>query len=232
LEYNEGGEVQVDSGLTVDGYHAFGLLSLLKGLGFGNEMASFPNVWRMRWLPLEQIIGGEDLEILQTFADNPQFAASRDDHYQFGLDNFMGLERLKENFPPLHGDEWMVEDANAFAWGTAMDYLGRHFPRFLRAHWDYICDREFDSLDSLLSLRARSLFVFFKYYLHRQAPGKSDFFDFLHVSYAPYCDVFVTERNVCNVLRRIKNEELMLAQTEILHISDLISEMRRASGAL
>jgi hypothetical protein len=130
LEYNEGGEVQVDPGLTVDGYHAFGLLSLLKGLGFGNEMASFPNVWRMRWLPLEQIIGGEDLEILQTFADNPQFAASRDDHYQFGLDNFMGLERLKENFPPLHGDEWMVEDANAFAWGTAMDYfegsLGLH----------------------------------------------------------------------------------------------------------
>ena len=94
----------------------------------------------------------------------------------------------------------MVEDANAFAWGTAMDYLGRHFPRFLRAHWDYIRDRGFDSLDSLLSLRARSLFVFFKYYLHRQAPGRSDFFDFLHVSYAPYCDVFVTERNVCNVL--------------------------------
>ena len=190
-----------------------------------SEMGNFPRTWRMRWLSLSLLVDENNPRILQTLASKPHFVKSRDEHYQFGLDHFMSLEELKENFPPSHGDEYTVDDANAFAWGNAIDYLRRHFPRFLKSHWRYIHKREFESLASLFSLRIRSLFLFFKYYLHGQSPGASDFLDFAHVSYAPYCSVFITERNACNVLNRIKSNGLMLANTEILHISDFLERM-------
>lgn len=194
-----------------------------------SELKSYPNAWRMRWQQLSMVVDEGSPGFLSKLAIDPHFAKSRDEHLQFGLDRFMSLEELKENFPPLHGDECKVDDASAFAWGNAMDYLGRHFPHFLRSHREYIRRGEFESLASLFSLRIRSLFLFFKYYLHGQSPGPSDFLDFAHVSYAPYCSVFVTERNACNVLNRIKNNGLMLADTEILHISDFMEQIAEAS---
>lgn len=195
-----------------------------------SELKSFPKTWKMRWLPLSLLIDESSPRILKPLANNPDFVKSRDEHYQFGLEHFMSLEQLKENFPPLHGDEYVVDDASCFAWGTAMDYLGQHFPDFLKSNWGFIRKRGFDSLDSLLSLRIRSLFLFFKYYLHGQSPGKSDFLDLAHVLYAPYCSVFVTERNACNVLNRIKSNGLMLCDTENLHVSDFLAKMSRVSN--
>ena len=195
-----------------------------------SELKSFPRIWKMRWLPLSLLIEESNPRILQALANNPYFVKSRDELYQFGRDHFMSLERFKKNFPPLHGDEYTVDDASCFAWGTAMDYLGRHFPHFLKSHWKFISKRGFDGLDSLLFLRIRYLFVFFKYYLHGQSPRISDFLDLAHVSYAPYCSVFITERNACNVLNQIKSNGLMLSDTEILHVSDFLAKMSRVSN--
>ena len=153
------------------------------------ELSSFPKIWRMQWLSLAKLIDQNNSAILRKLSASEDFVNSRDGHHQFGLDRFMKLEELKSNFPPLHGEQYTVEDARFFAWGTAMDYLGRHFPHFLRSQQKYIKKRESESLDSLLSLRVSSFFVFYKYYLHGQSPGFSDFMDFAHVSYAPYCDI-------------------------------------------
>lgn len=197
-----------------------------------SELKSFPKIWKMRWLPLSLLADEENPSVLQTLADNPHFIKSRDEHYQFGLDHFMNLEQFKENYLPLYGDECTVDDASPFAWGDGMDYLGRHFPHFLGSHLRFIRKRNFDGLNSLLSLRIRSLFVFFKYYLHGQSPEESDFMDFAHVSYAPYCNVFVTERNVCNVLNHIKSSGLMLSNTEVFHVSDFLAKMSKVSASV
>jgi len=195
-----------------------------------SELKSFPKTWRMRWFPLSLLIDESNPRVLQALANNPHFVKSREELYQFGLDHFMSLEQLKENFIPLHGDEYTVEDASYFAWGAMVDYLERHFPNFLKSNRRFIRKRGVDSLDSLLFLRIRFLFLFFKYYLHGQSPRISDFLDLAHVSYAPYCSVFVTERNVCNVLNRIKSNGLMLSDTEILHVSDFLAKMSKASN--
>ena len=194
-----------------------------------SELGSFPRTWRMRWLPLTRLIDSDNLAILKKLSNSGQFVNSRDDHYQFGLERFMKLEELMDNFPPLHGDQYTVGDASFFAWGTSMDYLNRHFPHFLKSQQNYIKKHEIKSLDSLLSLRIRSLFVFYKYYLHGQSPGPSDFMDFAHVSYAPYCDVFVTERNVSNVLNHIKSTRNILKETKILHLNDLLRDITHFS---
>lgn len=160
--------------------------------------------------------------LLSKLANDSRFIKSRDDHYQFGLDRFMSLEQLKENFPPQSGEDYTPEDADLFAWCNAVDYLGRHFIEFLKPFKE---DASSFKADKLLSLHIRSLSLFFKYYLHGQSPGKSDFLDFAHVSYAPYCDVYVTERNACNVLKRIKNGGFMLSNTRVLHIANFLEEI-------
>lgn len=209
----------------------------LRDLVIESELKNYPKAWTMRWFPVSLLVDESSPNILEKLADDPRFVKSRDDHLQFGYDHFMSLERFKENFPteykehpaPENEEEcerYTPDQADSFAWYNTVDYLGRHFVEFLRRFRNKAGEFK---VDSLLSLRITSLFLFYKYYIHGQSPGKSDFMDFNHVSYAPYCDVFVTERNVCNVLTRIKNSGLMLADTRVLHISDFLEEISEAS---
>ena len=187
-----------------------------------SEIGSYPNPWRMRWLPVSLLVDEGHRSVLDRLASNPGFVKSRDDHYQFGLVEFMSLEELKTNFPPQSGDNYVPEDSEFFAWCNAVDYLGRHDIDFLKSFRD---DASRFEAHRLPSVHIRSLFLFFKYYVHGKSPKKSDFLDFAHVSYAPYCDVYVTERDVCNVLRRIKSLGLMLSGTRILRVSDFLEEI-------
>lgn len=189
------------------------------------ELESFPLKWKMRWLPLHRLLDKSNPSILQRLANDPNFLGSREQHRQFGRARFMKLEELKENFPPQHGDEYTIDDARSFAWGTTVDYLSRQFPGFRKSKDSYLRKRDLNSLNSLKSIRIRSLYSFFKYYLHGQSPEESDFFDFAIMSYVPYCDVFITEANACNVLNRIKKSGFMLEDVQILHITDFLSEV-------
>ena len=191
-----------------------------------SELKSYPDTWKMRWLPVSMLVDESNSELLDRLAGDSRFIKSRDNHLQFGLDHFMSLEKFKENFPPENGENYTPDDAEFFAWCNAVDYLGQHFIDFLRPFKN---DASSFKADRLLSLHIRSLFLFYKYYIHSQSPGESDFLDFAHVSYAPYCDVYVTERNACNVLRRIKNSGAMLSNTRVLHISDFSEELMKTS---
>jgi hypothetical protein len=199
------------------------------------EMRAFPRRCEMHWLSLNRLIDEKNPSFLETIANDQRMLDVRDQHRQFGRDYFMNLEDMKGNFPPLHGDDYTVEDAPHFAFGVLVEYLGRHFPAFLKSVWPAARrfvkrnEKPFD-FGRLQSVYIRTLLIFFKYYLHGQSPQESDFFDFAHVAYAPYCDVFVTERNVCNVLNHIKSSGLMLADVEIVHITDFASAV--ASGGL
>ncbi len=96
-----------------------------------SELKSYPNTWKIRWLPLSMLVDESNPNLLSKLASDPRFIKSRDDHYQFGLDHFMSLEKLKENFPPQNGERYTPDDADFFAWCNAADYLRRHFPQFL-----------------------------------------------------------------------------------------------------
>ena len=188
------------------------------------EVENYPNEWEMRWLPLSILVDETQPNILSKFASDTKFIKSRDEHFQFGREQFMSLKQLKENFPSESDDEYSTDEADFFAWCNTVDYLGRHFPRFLLR---FKGSANTLNIDSLLSLRIRSLFIFYKYYIHDQSPGRTDFLDFAHVSYAPYCHAYVTERNVYNVLMRIKNSGLMLSKTQPIHITKFLRKICR-----
>jgi hypothetical protein len=192
-----------------------------------SELNCYPAIWRMKWLPLGSIQDFIGPEFVSTLVSEPSFVEAREDFRRFALGNYKSLVDLKKNFPPIHGDDYSIEDAPYFAYATSTEYLSRHFPHFLKNAMGTMRKEGPTSFDSILSLRIRALFLFMKYYLHEQLPNDSDFFDFAHLSYAPYCDGFVTEKNVSNVLRRIKSNELMLQNTDIVFVSDFVSMMEQ-----
>jgi hypothetical protein len=186
------------------------------------EIENYPSMWRMRWLPSLVFFDKNNSSFLETLANDDRFIKSREEHRQFGHDHFMSLEQFKENYPPGNGESYTPDDVGLFAWGNAMDYLSRHFPAFLRPFLNGTSSFEAELLPTVYM---RSLLLFYKYYIHDQSPIESDFMDFAHVSYAPYCDVYVTEKNVCNVLRHIKKSGAALSNTRIVHITDFLKEL-------
>ena len=160
------------------------------------------------------------------FARDPRVQSKRDEYLGFGASDFMDLERFKKNFPAAEDGSFSTEQADLFAWSNTVDFLARYFHDFLIPF-----KGNASSLDTrkLASVHMRSLFLFYKYYIHGQSPAQSDFMDFAHVSYAPYVDYYVTERNAANVLRHIAASNNMISNTEPIVVSDFIRELERGA---
>jgi hypothetical protein len=194
-------------------------IALLYDQLFESELASYPAKPIIRWMPLSMLTGEDNqaVKIMTKLAKNPLFKMSRDEHLDFGFSSFMSLEKFKKNFPPSNGQEFSSQQAYDFSLWNGIDYFLRHEPQIIKR----LGPRNFLP-EGIPSQFARSLFLFFKYYIHGQSPNKSDFLDFAHISYVPYFDVYVTEKNVSNVLRHIKSTGLLLADIEIMNVTGFV----------
>jgi|GEM_PF-2930306 len=183
------------------------------------ELSTFPSPPTMRWMPMSMISDEQQPNVMSKFANDRCFISKRAEHLQFGYSEFMSLERFKDNYPPDEHGRYSPAQAQEFAWCNAVDFFGRYFRGFLRRF-----QRDASALDTskIPSVQMRSLFLFYKYYIYYQVPQRSDFLDFAAVSYAPYVDIYVTERNVMNALRHIKSNGLMLSDTKVIHVTEFI----------
>lgn len=182
------------------------------------EMSSYPNDIELLWNPITAYSNHDKGLIISKISQDPRFIDKRQDFLEFGFTNFMNLESLKSNFP-LSDDngKFSVDSAETFAWANTLGYLVRDFPEYLlKANV-----RSFDTT-KLKSIYLRGLFLYFKYYIHGQAPNKSDFMDFANLSYLPYIDVYATERNVLNTLSRIKARNSQLLKCDLVHIRGFV----------
>jgi len=188
-----------------------------------SEVKNFPNDWKMQWIPLAKLFSSSS----QITFDSVQglLEEKRSKFLQFANNRFLKLDEYKTNFPPLHGDDYTIEDSSAFAWAVSLDFLSREFPFFLKSQIGFIRNNSREILKSLKSLWLRCELIFFKYYLHGQDPKISDFIDYAHACYAPYCNVFVTEKNLSNVLKHIKRHDDILSNTTIIHVSDFLKQI-------
>jgi hypothetical protein len=186
------------------------------------ELKSYPSPPVMRWMPMSMISDEQQPSVMSKLSYDRRFMSKRDEHLQFGYAEFMTLERFKENYAPDVNGHYTPNQAEEFATFNAVEFLGRHFPRFLER-----LRLGAPALDSskIPSIHMRSLFLFYKYYIHHKVPQKSDFMDFAAVSYTPYVDVYVTERDVMNVLMHIRTSGLMPSETDVMHVGDFIGAL-------
>lgn len=186
------------------------------------EIASYPDPPAMRWMPMSHIVGEDQHGVMSKLLNEPNFIRKRDEYLQFGHDEFMSLEKFKANYPPDNDGNYTPVQAREFCWCNAVDFLGRQFRSFLLQFKD---DASAFDARKIPSLQMRSLLLFYKYYIHNQSPRESDFSDFAIVSYVPYVDIFVTERNILNAMRHIELNGMMPSATSFMHVNEFITEV-------
>lgn len=186
------------------------------------EFASYPNNIEMLWMPFASLMDNGISSLLSKFSKDPRFTSKRQEYLDFGETNFMNLEKFKENFPPEENGTYTTEQAELFAWGNSVDYLGRYFPKFLTRFKNNASSLKTERIPSL---HIRGLFLFYKYYIYGQSPSRSDFLDFAHVSYVPYLNGYITERNVLNILKHIKSQGSNLVKLELIHVTEFVREL-------
>ena len=190
------------------------------------EMHSYPNEVELLWSPLTSFSNRDEIKFVSTISKDPRFVSKRQEFLEFGYTKFMNLEGLKSNFPLEDNDgKFSVENAESFAWANTLSYLLHYFPEYLLLFKGRL--HVFDT-SKLKSIYIRSLFLYFKYYVHEQSPNKSDFMDFAHVSYLPYVDTYVTERNALNTLSHIKASYDGILKCDLLHVRAFVNEIEHS----
>jgi hypothetical protein len=190
------------------------------------EMSNYPDDVELLWNPLSSFEEAHGVRFLSAIARDSRFVDKRQEYLEFGHSRFMNLEALKENFPLDEYGTFSPDDAELFAWANTLDFLLRYFPRFLLPFKGNL--QAFDT-KKLKSVHVRSLFLYFKYYVHGQSPTESDFMDFAHVSYLPYVDTYVTERNVLNVLTHMRSTGHEPKRCQVVHIQPFLHEVENAA---
>lgn len=186
------------------------------------EFRRYPSPPNIQWMPMSSITDESQPDVMSKFTGNTIFKRKREEHLEFGYSDFMSLEKFKKNYPPDSSGKYSPEQALDFAEQNAIDFLLRRFPSVLKSINN--TGLKFNPAH-LPSIQIRSLFIFYKYYIYHQSPMKSDFLDFANISYAPYADFFVTEKNAMNALKHIKSNGVGLNNTEILHVTDFVEDL-------
>ena len=191
---------------------------------FDLELQNYPSQPNIKWFPITRLFleGNRVSSVIEQLIKKPLFVRSRQDAINFGNEEFMSLNQFKENFHPVDGLKYTTEQANTFAQLNAISYFLKHETLFLKR----VGVRNFLP-EGISSLYARSLFLFFKYYIHGQTPGKSDFIDYVHISYLPYVNVYATEINASNVIRHIQSIGLNFAEKNILNMSQFLELIKK-----
>jgi hypothetical protein len=192
---------------------------------FEKEVDRYPNPIDIPWMPMSLLTGEEvgGPSVMSKFSKDSNFLSSRDDHLNFGFARFMSLEKFKKNFGSKDPSGYSPEDAFEFSKLNGIDYFRRYDQSFLR-------DLEMSSQEfipsGIRSQFARSIFLFYKYYIHGQSPIKSDFMDFANISYLPYFHNYVTEKNIFNTIRHIQGESEYMDELDVIHITAFLDGLR------
>ena len=186
------------------------------------EMSNYPNEVELLWNPIKN---HNETMFISTISQDPHFIHKRQEFLEFGYTKFMNLDAFKSNFPLADDNgKFSADSAATFAWANTLDYLLRYFPEYILPFKDNL--RAFDT-SKLKSIYIRSLFLYFKYYMHGQSPNKSDFMDFANLSYLPYIDVYVTERNVLNTLSHMKASSGFL-KSDLVHVREFVTVIEKS----
>lgn len=121
-------------------------------------------------------------------------------------------EQARKNFPPHQNGTYSPSQADDFVRRIVEQRLEQAHPEFVRANQDV-------RSEVFKSIQLYAYVIFYKYYIGRQQPKKlSDFGDLFHLAVLPYCDLVVLERSLCEILKQVKRNHPILANTEIRNI--------------
>jgi hypothetical protein len=183
------------------------------------EIASHPNK-RVETLLLDPIIrlavkktGHEELKSMFT---SKKLSFAREEQLRYAKQMKITHSSYKQNFPPASSGKYIRQQADEFADISVLQWLSSTHLKFLKKFKNNATEL---NTKAFQSVRIFGLVNFYKYYLGNRNINKlSDFGDFAHLCYLPYCNLVIIEKDLCNILNQIKNNHDILQKTTIRNI--------------
>jgi len=183
------------------------------------EISSHPN-YRNNTLLLDPIIrlavkknGHEELKSMFT---SIKLSFARKEQLRYAKQMKITHSSYKQNFPPTRSGKYIRRQADEFAETIVLQWLSSTHYKFLKNFKNNITEL---NTKVFQSVRILGLVNFYKYYLgNRNIKKLSDFGDFAHLCFLPYCNLVIIEKDLCNILNQIKNNHDILQKTIIRNI--------------
>jgi hypothetical protein len=126
------------------------------------------------------------------------------------------LESVKSNLPSSTQGKYNKAQAEMFAWLITLQWLRKNQPDFVKKLID---NKHPLKAEVFPSIQLFAYYVYYRYYLDNRQPRElSDFGDMFHLFYFPYCKIIILERDMCNILNKIKSHSKMLDGVEVVNI--------------
>ena len=169
----------------------------------------------------------DGIDNLLNFFASEKLSEARKQQKKMSLGCSQRIINLKTNFPPSKTGKYTKEQADLFVDLIVIQWLSTNHLDFLNRYKDRSEDLH---LKCFSSIRMYAYVLFYKYYLGNRTPKKlSDFGDFGHLPFFPYCDLVVMERDLCNILNQIKRNSTILVKTTIKNI-DFLDELSKMTN--
>ncbi|TFH25494.1 hypothetical protein E4G67_00930 [Candidatus Bathyarchaeota archaeon] len=189
------------------------------------EVQSYPEkrIESLFLYPLNHLIG---TNFLKDYLSSSGLVDARLDQRSFA--GLMGTrhEEMKKNFPPKSSHGYTRKQAKEFAWYITYQWLLNQHRIFIEQFTDNLSNLK---VEVFQSIQLRSSVQFYKYYLGRRTPKTSDFGDLFHLSYLPYCETAILEKDLGETLRQIKQREGILENVRIENL-DFIRKLKKENS--
>ena len=127
------------------------------------------------------------------------------------------LDLVKSNFPPSAVGWYTREQARTFAWMITMQWLTASHPAFMKKLNDKGVVLKAEAFPSI---QLYAYYVYYRCYLDNRKPkGLSEFKDLFRLFYFPYCKLLILERDMCEILNKIKSHCKVLSDVEVRNIN-------------
>lgn len=128
-----------------------------------------------------------------------------------------GIVSLIKNYPPQK-DQYTTKEIEDFNFIVSTSQIGLRDNKFAKKN---IKSGATIDLNQFPSIRATSYVVFYKFYPDVRKPVSSDVFDIIISAILPYVDFFLTEGNMCEIIKKIQNKHCFLRKLKQYSIKEI-----------
>lgn len=126
------------------------------------------------------------------------------------------LDSAKAHLPHSKENKYTIEQAEIFTWMVIVHWLTASHPAFMKKLNDNGLVLEAEAFPSI---QLYALYVYYKYYLgNKESKEISEFSDLFHLFHFPYCKLIIVEREMYDILNKIKSHCKLLQDTEVKNI--------------
>lgn len=195
---------------------------------FRKEVSNYNKLRKINPIVASSIMKNDNLtpkEMLTTVIENSGFIP-KSEYWRKSRDEILaGITNLVKNYPPKN-DQYTIKEIEDFNLIVSMEQIAMRNIGFSQS---MLNQEEVIDIKQFPSIQTTSYVVFYKFYTDKRKPILSDVFDIMISALLPYVDFFITEGNMCEIIKKIKSRHGFLKNLKEYSIKDINRNLRHFS---